>query len=458
MKAAALSAPAEPRPDQGFLAGASLASWLTLVLLILIGLYELADRHVITLQTDAIKASLGLSDFQIGLVQGLSLALCAAIVGYPVAWLADRFDRRYILASSVLLWCAAVVGCGLARDFEEMFIASALVGAGEAALLPITYAMIPQLFQGRSRVLANSMVVLVSRIGSGIIIALTGFLVQRASSPPDWLPAGLAGLEPWRLAFLAIALPGPIFALATLAMRLRPDEVARAKARATTAVVRRVPVWPFLSRHLSTFVPFYLSIGLLVFGMSAFGAFLPVVAMRQMGASPALVGAWKGSATLLSTIVAMAVVVSGAGLLQRRLGDRYTIWLLGVASVVPALLSPAFLLVGTPAQMFSLLGFMFVFLAAGSMAFPAALQELTPQATRARLISVTIMLNITLSALAPAVVGAISDRLHGRPNGLMIATVTTAAGGLLLSAVLLLVAARGYAATARAARAEEAEA
>lgn len=448
-------ATAMSEPRRGLLAGASIGAWITLALLVFIGLYMYADRHVVTLQTDAIKASLGLSDFEIGLVQGLSLALCAAIVGYPVAWLADRFDRRAILAASVLVWCVAVAGCGLARDFNQLFVTSALVGAGEAGLLPITYALIPELFQGRSRVLANSAIIVIGRIGSGIIIALTGLLIQQAGTAHAWLPSGLAAMEPWRLTFLAIALPGPLFAAATVAMRIRPDVDAREAARAAAEATRAISVWPFLSRNLGTFVPFYLSVGLLVFGMSAIGAFLPVVAMRQMGASAALVGGWMGSATMISTLAAMAVIVGGASQFQRWLGERYTIWLLAVAALAPALIALGFLFVRTTPQLFALLGVVFLFLSAGSMAFPTAIQELTPRATRARLVSITIMLNIILSAMAPAVVGAVSDRLRGRPNGLMIATVATAVAGLLLSALLLLIAARRYAATVRDARAED---
>ena len=122
---------------------------------------------------------------------------------------------------------------------------------------------------------------------------------------------------------------------------------------------------------------------------------------------------------------------------------------------MPALIAPLFLLARTPAQIFEILGLSFVFLAAGSMAFPTALQDLTPRVSRARLIAITIMLNMLLSAAAPAVVGAVSDRLKLLHNGLMVATVATATAALLLSAILLGLSGRGYLASVRAARAEE---
>ena len=291
--------------------GASLGSWVALVALIAVGLYTYTDRSLITLQVEPMRRALSMSDFQIGLVQGLSVGVFGALVGYPIAWAADRFDRRPILAVSILVWCAAVVGCGLARNFGQLFVASAVVGAAEAGLIPITYAMIPELFHGRARTLANSMVIVVGRVGVSMVIALSGLLVQHVGTVRPWLPQALIGMESWRLAFLAIALPGPPLAAMVLLLRLRPDLDARAATKAAAAQSRAVSPWVFLRANLAVFAPFYLGVGLLVFGMSALGAFLPVVTMRQMGAKPVEVGAGMGSATLVSTLIAMAVVVGG---------------------------------------------------------------------------------------------------------------------------------------------------
>ena len=437
-------------------AGAAAASWFALVMLIFIGLYMYSDRQVMVLQTEQLKASLGLSDFQIGLIQGLGVAMFAAVIGYPIAWLADRFESRRVLALCVLLWAAAVAVSGSASSFTMLFLASAVVGAGEAGLLPITYAMIPELFKDRSRLLANSMVTVVGRIGSGIVIALGGLLVQHVGSVRPWLPAGWQEVETWRLALFAIALPGPLFALVTLCLKLKADPAHRAATPVADDAPRSGSVGPFLSRHRALFFCCYLGIGLFVFGTSAFGAFLPVVAMRQMGATPASVGAGIGLATLISTILAMLAIVAGGGALQRLLGKRYPLWLLTLSSLAPAAIAPLFLLARTPLHIYLLLGLTFLFLSGGSMAFPTALQDLTPRVSRARLISITIMINIVLSAIAPAVVGAISDRLAVLPNGLMIATVATAMTALLLSAGLMLLCLPRYIPTTQAARAEEA--
>ncbi|QGN55632.1 MFS transporter [Novosphingobium sp. Gsoil 351] len=392
---------------------------------------------------------MSLTDFQIGLIQGLGVALFAACAGYPIAWLADRFDRRLILSASVLVWCAAVAACGLSQSFPQLFVASAIVGVGEASLLPITYAVIPTLFEGRSRLTANAMVTLVGRVASGGVIALIGLLVQQIGAVRSALPHSLVTLENWRLALLALAVPGPLFALAVLSLRLSkaPDKLtATQQLRSTTAA------WPYLRAQIGTLGAIYAGVGLLIFGMSAFGAFMPVVAMRQMGASPASVGAGVGTATLISTLAAMVIVIGLGGTLARRLGPAYTIWLLASASCLTALLSPAFLFVRSANDIYVLMGVSFLFLGTGAMAFPTALQDLIPAPLRARLIAVAILVNIILSALAPGVVGFVSDQLGQSGGALLVATVATAMAALVAATVMLALASRRYVATVDAAR------
>jgi hypothetical protein len=94
-------------------------------------------------------------------------------------------------------------------------------------------------------------------------------------------------------------------------------------------------------------------------------------------------------------------------------------------------------------------------LMAGTMLFPTALQEMTPAPLRARLIALVIMFNIVLASLSPVVVGALSDALKPRPQGLMFAMSCTSAAALLLSALSMWLCGRRYLGTVQAARAAE---
>ena len=434
--------------------GASFGSWMVLAFLLLIGLYMYADRLIITLQTDAVKAALDLTDFQIGLVQGLGVALFAAFAGYPIASLADRFDGRLILAVSIVVWCLAVAGCGLSQNFTQLFLASAFVGAGEAALLPITYATIPMLFTGRSRLTANALLTVSGRLASGGVIVLSGLLVENVGGLQPVLPAQVAAFENWRLALLVLALPAPVLAIASLMVRLRlkPQDVTLPLQQPAGVM----PVRPFLQTHLRTSLgPVYIGVALLVFGASAFGAFLPVVAMRQMGASPSEVGAGVGSATMVSALIAILLLLGGGGVFMRRLCPAYPVRLLMMTSLLTGIVSLGYLVVATPQQMYVLMGVTFLFISLGTMAFPTALQDLMPAPLRTRLMAIAIMINIVFSALAPAVVGLASDMLGQSGLALLRATVIVGVTAMILSAALLAFAGRSYLATSALARSIE---
>ena len=150
--------------DQSADAPASGSSWAFMLLLLVLMLYTIVDRPLFSLVVEPLKRDLGLTDLQVGLVQGLSVALFTAVAGYPLGWLADRYDKRYILAGSITLWSSCMALAGLAQNFGQLFLASALVGAGEAGLVPIAIALVPRLFHENLRQLANSMLLVGARL------------------------------------------------------------------------------------------------------------------------------------------------------------------------------------------------------------------------------------------------------------------------------------------------------
>ena len=147
MHSPAIAEPAAAVPE----VRAPLSAWYALGVLTLVTLFSFVDRGVLILQAEVIRKAFSLSDVQLGFLQGPGVAIFAALAAYPVAWLADRYDRRAVLAGSVLFWSLAVIGSGLAQTYEQMVLACALVGAGEAGLVPIVYALIPDLFPEKRR-------------------------------------------------------------------------------------------------------------------------------------------------------------------------------------------------------------------------------------------------------------------------------------------------------------------
>ncbi|MEY3295410.1 MAG: hypothetical protein RLZZ451_1458, partial [Pseudomonadota bacterium] len=266
---------------------AGAASWAVLLLLLVLVLYTIVDRPLFSLVVEPLKKDLGLSDLQVGLVQGLSVALFTAVAGYPLGWLADRYDKRYILAGSIAVWSSCMALAGLAQNFGQLFIASALVGAGEAGLVPIAIALVPRLFRDSQRQLANSLLLVGARLGVGVMIAVCGWVLAAAEPARAWLPLVLQELSGWRLAFLFMALPGLVLVplilmLPAEAAAPRPIRPQPGNARTTAAMPA---VWPHLRAHWRPFLCFYGGVGLIAFGIGCVMAFAPVVSIRQMGAT-----------------------------------------------------------------------------------------------------------------------------------------------------------------------------
>lgn len=138
-----------------------------LAVIIAVLLFGLIDRQILILLAEQIKLDLGFSDFQLGLFQGVGLALFGALVSFPIGWLADRHDRRVVMGMCIAVWSLAVVACGLADSFTSLLIASAIVGAGEAGLSPLAIAMIPDLVRGNRRQTANSVLTVAPSLAAG---------------------------------------------------------------------------------------------------------------------------------------------------------------------------------------------------------------------------------------------------------------------------------------------------
>src|SRR5262245_56792424 len=97
--------------------------WLALAFMVAVMLYATIDRQVFGLVAAEMSKTLQLSNTQLGLIQGLGFAAFTFIAAYPIAWLADRFDRRWVVATCVLSWAMGTAACGLVSGFTTLFVA-----------------------------------------------------------------------------------------------------------------------------------------------------------------------------------------------------------------------------------------------------------------------------------------------------------------------------------------------
>lgn len=435
-----------------FAPGAAAArSWWGLGVLVLLGIYAHVDRQMFGLQADAIRHSLALTDAQFGLLQGASVALLTALVGYPVGWVADRADRRLVLALCLLVWSAALAWCAVASGFVELFVASAFIGAAKAGLLPIAYALIPEWFGERQRPVANASFVFLGRLSVGLVIMACGWMIQWMDGLRPYLPQALQSWPTWRLTLLAAACPG--IALLPLVLTA-PRSGSTRRHAATDAPVHphATSVLPLLRAHAGTFGGLFAGVGLLAFGGSAVGAFLPVLASRRWNATAAAAGTGMGLAALAGAGLALAVStwVLRRGSTQAR--PLTALRLAGLAMVSASLTAGLLVLCPTMTLYFTLYGLSLGSVMTAVMVLPTALQALSPPLLRARLASVYVGSTVIVGALGPLIVGVLSDASHGTPTGLAWAMSGTGALAFAAASLAFAVAHRRMPATLAALR------
>ncbi len=205
-------------------------AWLLVSLLTVAYVVSFVDRYILSLLIDPIKADLGLSDFQIGILLGPAFGIFYATIGLPLGYLADRSRRTWIVAAGVTVWTLATAASGLARNFVQMLIARVSVGIGEATLSPCAMSLIADSFPEEKR--GKPIALYSSALSLGAALAaLLGAAVLTWSNTTENLILPLVGeLTPWRIAFLVAGLPGLLLAIPFLLMGEPPRISAAANS------------------------------------------------------------------------------------------------------------------------------------------------------------------------------------------------------------------------------------
>ena len=72
-------------------------AWYMVIVLTIAYIFSFVDRYILGLLIEPIKADLGLTDTQIGLLLGPAFAIFYATMGLPLGYLADRKRRTWIV-------------------------------------------------------------------------------------------------------------------------------------------------------------------------------------------------------------------------------------------------------------------------------------------------------------------------------------------------------------------------
>ena len=179
-----------------------------LAILLLAYIFNFIDRQILSILQIPIKAELGLTDSQIGLMGGIAFALLYSGLGVPIAWLADRKDRVKIIAVSLGVWSAFTALCGMAQGFWQLFLSRMGVGVGEAGGVAPAYALISDSFPPERRARAMAIFSLGIPIGSALGVFFGGWLASSVNWRVAFIIVGLAGLLLVPLVFYGIKDPG----------------------------------------------------------------------------------------------------------------------------------------------------------------------------------------------------------------------------------------------------------
>jgi MFS family permease len=409
------------------------AAWWTLGVLVAISLFAFIDRQVLSLVAAPLAADLKLSDTQLGALQGLGLAIFATLFTYPLGWLADRFDRRAVLGFCILVWAGGTAACGLGQGFIQLFLATVAVAAGEAGLAPLVLSAIPDLFEGHERTKANLVYYVATGLGISLGFGLGGMMIGALEPLRSLLPETFARLESWRLAFMIVAAPAPLFLVLVATARL-DRRTRRGKPVAAPAVT---PIIPYVRAHLGTLVLMFGSVAAFLFAFGGIIGWIPVALTRIWGLSPTQDGLGMGIATAAGTVVGTLA----AWVLMRRFGSSWgpaaplRLGVYAMLVVAPTLILSA--LAVSPWQLLALVGCQF---AAGTVVgalLPNMLQDMAPAPLRGRIFAIYAVLSTPTSGLSIIAVGGLSDVLRTGPRDVLFAIAIAGIPAWILGAVLL---------------------
>lgn len=381
----------------------SSAGWMVGVLTIGFGL-NLLDRQIINILAEPIKRDLGLADWQLGALSGLSFALLYSVAALPIARFADRSNRVHVVGAAILVWSAFTAATALAGSFLQMLLLRLGVGIGEAGGAPPSQSLIADRFPPEKR---------------------SGALATFATGAPIGAAVGLIGggmLEGvigWRWTMVCAGVPGLIIGTIVLATLRDPGHSSAPGGDAVPSLPTALKT--LLSRR--TFLLIALGSALLSFCNYGAMAFAGSYYLRNHVDELTRIGAAIGQTPL--GVIGLGLGIFGAiggalgAVVGGRLGDRAGMRnvralalipaagsLLGTISYVAMFVVPsaaASLVIFTVAAFFTSLWY-----GPGTL----AMQRLAGARAKATALAVALFLNSAIGlSMGPLLIGAASDAL-----------------------------------------------
>ena len=297
---------------------------IVLAVLIVAYTFNFLDRQILGILAGPIKAELGLSDSQLGLMGGLAFALFYTGLGVPIAVLADRWSRTWIMTGALTLWSGFTALCGLATGFWQLFFCRMGVGVGEAGGVAPAYSLISDYFPKEQRARALAAYSFGIPIGSALGILFGGLIAHAVD---------------WRAAFIAVGVAGVLLApIFRLIVKEPPREASPPPAPVAAGASPVGGVRALLAKPSFWLI----SLGAAASSVCGYGVafWLPSFFERSLGMGLVDRSLFLGSMTLVGGVIG----VWAGGVLGDRLGRARPAAYLLVPAVAFLLALPCFVL------------------------------------------------------------------------------------------------------------------
>jgi MFS family permease len=401
-------------------------AWYALVILTVGLMIATVDRGILTLLVAPIRAHLGISDTQFSVLHGWAFVSVYAILGLPIARLADRGSRRLIIGVGMFFWSVSTALCGFANSFAQFFWARAGVGAGESAYAPAVYSILQDSFPPEKlpRVFAIMAIGFAYGTSFGVILGATLLLV--ATGLAESGSALFSGLEPWQVVLVLVALPGVL-----LAFVMATVQEPRRRGLLPGAVSKTLPVrqvFDYFRANTRTYAPMFAAMGIKAMLSFGSGVWLPEMFRRTYGWAPAKTALWIGG---LGLVVAPLGLLTGSWLAERyarRGHDDANLRVLQIATVLVIPFSVSFPLAPTPTLALALWALTFFCAMIGVGPANAAVQMITPNQMRGQIrAAYQFVFNVVGFGAGPFIVALFTDYVFGYDGALRYSLATVAA-------------------------------
>lgn len=291
----------------------------TLFFLTALSVLSAMDRQILAVVIEPIKAEFHFSDLQIGLISGLGFALSFSVLGVPLGRIADRRERRSLVAwTRGLGGLIAALGAG-AVGFWTLTASRAGGALSDAGGGPASMSMIADLYPPAQRSRAMSVFGAGAAIGAMLAMVLGAWIAQRWG---------------WRMAFVLGGVSATLLALLLRYMTrepVRPLPASPAQLPDSSLAQAVLLVWQQpIARWIMVGCAFALLAGY------SFGAWNMSYLVRSHGLSLQMAGSISG----LAAIASVAGGLAAGSLADRRVASHGAQWQLGVPLIGMALALP----------------------------------------------------------------------------------------------------------------------